>query len=82
MSAFGAKRTCCACRGRIARTRMTHKRHKPAPNPAVQRKSSRRTARLHACCGVVSNGCCDVSAPRGAVLNGAAALSPPKLAIA
>jgi hypothetical protein len=37
----------------------------------------------HACCGVVSNGCCDVSALRGAVFKlSAAPLPPPKPAIA
>src|SRR5262245_8591775 len=37
----------------------------------------------HACCGVASNCCCDVSAPRGAVFKlSAAPLPPPKPAIA
>src|SRR6516164_4848372 len=37
----------------------------------------------HACCGVVSNGCCDGWAPRGTVLNPSSApLPPPKPAIA
>ena len=35
----------------------------------------------HPCCGVVSNGCCDVSALRGA-LAGYRAPAPPKPAIA
>src|SRR5262245_3283686 len=56
----------------------------------VQRKgfaSSRRTAPLvvapHACCGVVSNGCCDVSALKGAVFKlSPVPLPPPKPAIA
>jgi|SRR5437660_3222635 hypothetical protein len=39
-------------------------------------------ARRHACCGVVSNVCCDVSAPRGTVFKPSAApLPPPKPAI-
>src|SRR5262249_45446171 len=38
---------------------------------------------LHACCGVVSNGCCDVSAAESAaVLKPSAAPPPPKPAIA
>jgi hypothetical protein len=38
---------------------------------------------FHACCGVVSNGCCDVSALTGAVFKlSPAPLSPPKPAIA
>jgi len=41
------------------------------------------SGRTHTCCGVVSHGCCDVSAPRGAVLKiSAALLPPPKPAIA
>src|SRR5262249_54072941 len=69
--------------GPIAWSQMTHKRHKPARNPAMRRKGSRRTLRPHACCGVVSNVCCDVSAPRGAAFNPSAApLLAPKLAIA
>jgi len=36
----------------------------------------------YACCGVVSNGCCDVSALRGAGFKLALALLPPKPAIA
>src|SRR5262249_26281667 len=41
------------------------------------------TTSFHACCGVVSNGCCDVSAPRGAVFKlSPAPLPPPKPAIA
>src|SRR5215470_13985606 len=40
------------------------------------------SGRSHACCGVVSNGCCDVSAPRGAVFKFSAAPPPPKPAIA
>ena len=35
----------------------------------------------HACCGVVSNGCCDVSSPRKTLFESSAA-SPPKPAIA
>src|SRR5262249_27603833 len=36
-------------------------------------------AKPHACCGVVSNGCCDVSAPRATVFKlSAAPLPPPK----
>jgi hypothetical protein len=39
--------------------------------------------RAHACCGVVSNGCCDVSATRAAVFRlSAAPLLPPNPAIA
>jgi hypothetical protein len=36
----------------------------------------------HACCGVVRNGCCDASAPGGAIFKLSAAPPPPKLAIA
>jgi hypothetical protein len=39
--------------------------------------------RSHGCCGVVSNGCCDVSAPRGTAFKPSAVpLLPPKPAIA
>src|SRR6266478_3498232 len=42
-----------------------------------------KQARRHACCGVVSNVCCDVSAPKGTVFRlSAAPLPPPKPAIA
>jgi hypothetical protein len=41
------------------------------------------SGRFHACRGVVSNGCCDVSALRGAAFKfWAAPLPPPKPAIA
>src|SRR5262245_42730794 len=55
--------------------------------PSVLRNWLRRTAPLlaapHACCGVVSNGCCDVSALRGvAFMVSAPPLPPPKPAIA
>jgi len=41
------------------------------------------SGRSHTCCGVVSNGCCDVSALRGAVFKlSPAPLPPPKPAIA
>src|SRR5262249_60791788 len=38
-------------------------------------------AEPHACCGVVSNGCCDASSPSGSASE-ASAPSPPKPAIA
>src|SRR6516165_6377582 len=39
-----------------------------------------KVCRAHACCGIVSNVCCDVSASRGAVFEVSAA-PPPKPAI-
>jgi hypothetical protein len=42
----------------------------------------RRLAARQACCGVVSNGCCDVSAPRATVFKLSAPPPPPKPAIA
>jgi len=57
---------------------MTHSGHRPDRNPAAQRSLRHRAApEPHACCGVVSNGCCDVSAPGGAVLKLSAAPPPP-----
>ena len=42
-----------------------------------------KAVRPQACCGVVSNGCCNVSAPSGTVFEmSAAPLPPPKPAIA
>jgi hypothetical protein len=50
--------------------------------PAFEGDRAHPAAAAHACCGVVRNDCCDVSAPRGAVFNRALALSAPKPAIA
>jgi len=67
---------------------MTRSRHKPDRNSALQAEglaSDGRRAPLlatpHAYCGVVSDGCCDVSSPRKTLFESSAA-SPPKPAIA